>query len=63
MDISIKDIDTYIALQPIEVREKLEQMRSVISSMQQKQKKLSVMVCPLLNITVCWFTLLLLKNI
>ncbi|MBI3519011.1 MAG: DUF1801 domain-containing protein [Bacteroidetes bacterium] len=30
--IAIKDIDTYIALQPIEVRERLEQIRFAIAS-------------------------------
>lgn len=31
MVIAIKDIDTYIALQPIEVRERLEEVRTAIS--------------------------------
>lgn len=32
MDLAVKDIDTYIALQPIEMRERLELMRYTISS-------------------------------
>ena len=31
MEIAVKDIDTYIALQPVDVREKLEQIRSAIA--------------------------------
>jgi uncharacterized protein YdhG (YjbR/CyaY superfamily) len=39
MDIAVKDIDTYIALQPMERREKLEQMRTAISSVAPKAEE------------------------
>lgn len=39
MEIAVKDIDTYIALQPMEVREILEQVRHAISSVAPKAEE------------------------
>ena len=40
MDIAVKDIDTYIALQPVNVRERLELMRIAISSAAPKAEEM-----------------------